>query len=109
MTALAVGIFVITYALIATERIHRVQAAIGGAVAMAAVGLIDTEAAFYNPDRGVDWNVIFLLFGMMVIVSVASDRTVRLPRRVVGPRLAGTTVPTDGAADRGHRRGLGTP
>jgi Na+/H+ antiporter NhaD/arsenite permease-like protein len=71
MTAvLAVGIFVITYALIATEVIPRVKAAIGGVVAMAIVGIVDTEAAFYNPDRGIDWNVIFLLFGMMVIVSV---------------------------------------
>jgi Na+/H+ antiporter NhaD/arsenite permease-like protein len=37
---------------------------------MAVVGLLDTETAFYNPDRGIDWNVVFLLFGMMVIVSV---------------------------------------
>jgi Na+/H+ antiporter NhaD/arsenite permease-like protein len=71
MTAvLAVGIFVITYTLIATELIPRVKAAIVGVVAMAVVGLVDTETAFYNPDRGIDWNVVFLLFGMMVIVSV---------------------------------------
>jgi Na+/H+ antiporter NhaD/arsenite permease-like protein len=54
MTAvLAVGIFVITYtliAMIATELIPRVWAAIVGVVAMAVVGLLDTETAFYNPD-----------------------------------------------------------
>ncbi|KGN42412.1 membrane protein [Knoellia aerolata DSM 18566] len=63
-------IFVGTYALIATERVHRVAAAVGGVAAMAAVGLVGTRTAFYSESSGIDWNVIFLLFGMMVIVSV---------------------------------------
>jgi Na+/H+ antiporter NhaD/arsenite permease-like protein len=67
---LACTIFVITYALIATERVHRVGAALGGVAAMAVVGVIDTQTAFYSEDSGVDWNVIFLLFGMMLIVGV---------------------------------------
>jgi Na+/H+ antiporter NhaD/arsenite permease-like protein len=71
MTAvLACGIFVVTYALIATERIHRVTAALGGVAAMALVGVVDTQTAFDSEDSGVDWNVIFLLFGMMLIVGV---------------------------------------
>jgi Na+/H+ antiporter NhaD/arsenite permease-like protein len=37
---------------------------------MAVVGLVDTETAFFDPERGIDWNVIFLLFGMMVVVGV---------------------------------------
>ena len=30
----------------------------------------DAEAAFFSEDSGIEWNVIFLLLGMMVIVSV---------------------------------------
>jgi len=67
---LACTIFVVTYALIATERVHRVTAALGGVAAMAVVGVIDTRTAFYSEDSGVDWNVLFLLFGMMLIVGV---------------------------------------
>lgn len=67
---LACSIFVVTYALIATERIHRVAAALGGVAAMALIGVVDTQKAFYSEDSGIDWNVIFLLFGMMVIVGV---------------------------------------
>ncbi len=67
---LACAIFVVTYALIATERIHRVSAAIGGVAVMAFVGVTDTETAFGSPESGIDWNVIFLLFGMMLIVGV---------------------------------------
>jgi Na+/H+ antiporter NhaD/arsenite permease-like protein len=68
--ALAVATFVVTYTLIATERVHRVTAAIGGAMVMALLGIVDTETAFYSQSSGVDWNVVFLLFGMMVIVGV---------------------------------------
>ncbi|WP_199565838.1 hypothetical protein [Spongiactinospora rosea] len=41
--------FLCAYTLIATEKIHRVAAALGGA--------------------GIDWNVIFLLLGMMITVE----------------------------------------
>jgi Na+/H+ antiporter NhaD/arsenite permease-like protein len=66
----AVVIFVGAYALIATERVHRVAAALGGAGLMLAVGLTDADAAFFAHDSGVDWHVIFLLVGMMVIVGI---------------------------------------
>lgn len=67
---LASAIFAIAYALIATERVHRVAAAIGGAVAMLIFGLTDAEHAFFSPETGIDWNVIFLLLGMMLIVAI---------------------------------------
>ncbi|HWM01770.1 MAG TPA: SLC13 family permease, partial [Actinophytocola sp.] len=70
MVVLAIAIFVVTYALIATERVHRVAAALGGAAALVLVGIVDAETAFYSAETGVDWNVIFLLLGMMIIVSV---------------------------------------
>ena len=70
MTAIAVVVFVVAYILIATERVHKLLAALGGAGVLLALGVTDSGHAFYSPDTGVDWNVIFLLFGMMVIVGV---------------------------------------
>jgi Na+/H+ antiporter NhaD/arsenite permease-like protein len=67
---LALAVFAVAYLLIATERVHRVAAALGGAAAMVLIGAVDAESAFFSPDTGVDWNVIFLLLGMMVIVGV---------------------------------------
>ncbi len=69
-TWLVVAAFAAAYALIATERIHRVAAALTGAAAMVALGVVDAHVAFFSEETGVDWNVIFLLLGMMIIVSV---------------------------------------
>ncbi|WP_406137774.1 SLC13 family permease [Streptomyces sp. NBC_01089] len=66
----AVAVFAGTYALIISEKIHRVAAALGGAGLMLAIGATDDGAAFFSQDTGIDWNVIFLLLGMMVIVGV---------------------------------------
>src|SRR5687768_16178965 len=67
---LAVAIFATAYALIATEKIHRVAAALGGAILMLLIGATDAEHAFFSEESGIDWNVIFLLLGMMLIVAV---------------------------------------
>ncbi|GAB3413727.1 ArsB/NhaD family transporter [Flindersiella endophytica] len=67
---IAIAVFVIAYVLIATERVHRVAAACGGAAVMLVVGATDAEHAFFSEDSGIDWNVVFLLLGMMLIVSV---------------------------------------
>ena len=69
-TVLVLVAFVSAYVLIATERIHRVAAALSGAAAMVVLGVVDAHVAFFSEDTGVDWNVIFLLLGMMVIVGV---------------------------------------
>ncbi|WP_213454218.1 ArsB/NhaD family transporter [Rhizomonospora bruguierae] len=66
----AVAIFAGAYLLIATEWVHRVAAALGGAVLMLLLGVTDPEHAFYSAGSGIDWDVIFLLTGMMLIVSV---------------------------------------
>ncbi|UFN46773.1 ArsB/NhaD family transporter [Nocardioides okcheonensis] len=66
----AIAVFIVAYALIATERVHRVAAALGGVAGMVVIGLVDAETAFFHEHTGIDWNVIFLLFGMMVIVGV---------------------------------------
>ncbi|MFB9183653.1 SLC13 family permease [Dactylosporangium sucinum] len=63
-------IFAVAYVLIATEKVHRVAAALGGAVTVLIIGATDAEHAFFAEDTGVDWNVLFLLLGMMLIVAV---------------------------------------
>ena len=70
MTTVAVVVFVVTYALIASERVHRVAAALVGAGLMLVFKVLDAREAFQSPDLGVDWSVIFLLLGMMLIVAV---------------------------------------
>jgi Na+/H+ antiporter NhaD/arsenite permease-like protein len=65
---LAGGIFLLIYALIVTERIHRTLAALLGAVVVIALGLISQHDAFSQ--EVVDFNVIFLLAGMMIIANI---------------------------------------
>lgn len=70
ITTLVIVAFVAAYVLIATERIHRVAAALWGAGAMVVLGVADSDVAFFSEETGIDWNVLGLLLGMMVIVSV---------------------------------------
>ena len=66
---LAGGIFLITYALIVTERVHRTVSALLGGVAMILLGVLPQDQAFH----AVDWNVIFLLAGMMALANVLRE------------------------------------
>ena len=59
------AIFVIAYALIATEKGDRTLVALLGGLVVIALGVIDQEEAF----AAIDFNVIFLLAGMMVLAS----------------------------------------
>jgi Na+/H+ antiporter NhaD/arsenite permease-like protein len=66
----ALGIFLVAYGFIATEKVGKVRVVLIAAGAMAVLGLIPGTEVFYSEHAGIDWNVIFLLFGMMVIVGV---------------------------------------
>jgi Na+/H+ antiporter NhaD/arsenite permease-like protein len=70
MAIIAIGVFVVAYALIATERIHKVKVALGGAAAVLALGIVGSDDVFYSHGTGIDWDVIFLLLGTMIIVGV---------------------------------------
>ena len=70
MMIAAIIIFTIAYILIASEKIHRVAASLAGAGVILAIGVMGPDDAFFSQETGIDWNVIFLLFGMMVIVGV---------------------------------------
>ncbi|MGB7871467.1 MAG: ArsB/NhaD family transporter [Mycobacterium sp.] len=66
----ASAVFVIAYALITTERFNKTMVALAGAVAVFFLPVINSDEVFYSRDTGIDWDVIFLLLGMMIIVSV---------------------------------------
>jgi Na+/H+ antiporter NhaD/arsenite permease-like protein len=67
---LALAIFVGAYVFIATEKVSRVTVALVGAALMVIIGATDGHAIFFSEDTGIDWNVIFLLLGMMMIVGI---------------------------------------
>ena len=67
---LALAVFATAYILIVTEKFSRTAVALLGAAAMVAIGSVRGEDIFFSEDTGIDWNVIFLLFGMMVIVGI---------------------------------------
>ncbi|HOI07014.1 MAG TPA: ArsB/NhaD family transporter, partial [Deltaproteobacteria bacterium] len=66
----ATTIFILAYALIISEKIHKTIVALTGAALMLLLGILAQEEAFSNIEFGVDWNVIFLLFSMMVIINI---------------------------------------
>lgn len=76
----ALAILILVYFLIATELVHRATAALAGASAI----LMITHTlgkwfpsfhilSFNNALRSVDWNVIFLLMGMMILVAILKE------------------------------------
>jgi Na+/H+ antiporter NhaD/arsenite permease-like protein len=70
LTITATVVFLIAYVFIATEKINRVAVVCAGAAVMIIIGATNADAAFYSHETGIDWNVIFLLLGMMIIVGV---------------------------------------
>ena len=70
MAIVAVAVFVVAYALIATDRIHKVKVVLGGAAVVLALGIVGSDDVFYSHETGIDWDVIFLLLGTMVMVGV---------------------------------------
>ncbi|BCO36757.1 hypothetical protein BMW24_017825 [Mycobacterium heckeshornense] len=70
MSVVAVAVFVVAYALIAYERFDKTLVALAGAAVVVTLPVIRSEDVFYSHDTGIDWDVIFLLLGMMIIVGV---------------------------------------
>jgi Na+/H+ antiporter NhaD/arsenite permease-like protein len=67
---LAIIVFIVAYIFIASEKISRIAIVLSGAAAMVIIGATDADKAFYSHETGIDWNVIFLLLGMMIIVGI---------------------------------------
>ena len=67
---IATGIFLIAYAVIVSEKIHKTIIAIFGAGLMLVLKILEQHEAFHVEEFGIDWNVIFLLISMMVIINL---------------------------------------
>jgi len=63
------ALFLFTYAVIVTEKMHRTVAALAGGLLMIFAGIVTQEEAF----ESIDLNVIFLLVGMMIIAHIMSE------------------------------------
>ncbi|MFB3845282.1 MAG: SLC13 family permease [Candidatus Cloacimonadaceae bacterium] len=66
---LVLAVFVITYLLIITEWVNKMTIALLGGFLIIACRILTQEQAYSY----VDWNVIFLLIGMMIIMGVLRD------------------------------------
>ena len=70
MTVVAITVFVVAYLFIASDRVNKTLVALSGAAVVTALGVVESDDVFFSRETGIDWDVIFLLLGMMVIVSV---------------------------------------
>lgn len=67
---LATAIFVVAYIVIASEKIHKTIVALVGASLMLLLGIVEQEESFFSEETGIDYNVIFLLISMMIIINI---------------------------------------
>jgi len=70
MTYFAITVFIAAYAAIISERFNNTKVALVGAGLMITLPVIESRDVFYSQASGIDWDVIFLMLGMMIIVSV---------------------------------------
>jgi Na+/H+ antiporter NhaD/arsenite permease-like protein len=73
MTYYAITVFVAAYAFIISERFNKTMVALIGAGLMVCLPVIDSPDVFYSQDSGMNWDVIFLMLGMMMIVSILRE------------------------------------
>ncbi|GAA1303760.1 SLC13 family permease [Saccharothrix xinjiangensis] len=66
----AIGVFAVAFFFIATEKADKVKVVLIASGVMALLGIAPGSEVFFSGHEGIDWNVIFLLFGMVVIVGV---------------------------------------
>ncbi|MFD5096596.1 SLC13 family permease [Amycolatopsis thailandensis] len=70
---LALAIFLVAFYFIATEKADKVKVVLIASALMAILQLIPGAEVFFSEHAGIDWNVIFLLFGMMIIVGIVKQ------------------------------------
>lgn len=69
-TFLALGIFLVIYAFIISEKVNRAVIAVIGALLMVMFGILDVHKAF---SHYIEWNTIVLLIGMMILVTITNQ------------------------------------
>jgi len=65
----AIAVFLITYAIIISEKINRAVIALLGAALMVIFNIVDLHKAF---TKHIEWGTITLLIGMMILVNITS-------------------------------------
>ena len=92
MSVVAITTFVVAYVLIASDRVNKTFLALAGAAIVVTFGVVDSDDVFFSRETGIDWDVIFLLLGMMIIVSVLRQTgvfeyiAIWAAKRAKGPR-----------------------
>jgi Na+/H+ antiporter NhaD/arsenite permease-like protein len=66
----ATTIFILAYVVIVSEKVHKTVVAVFAASLMLVLKILSQYEAFHVEELGVDWNVIFLLIGMMIIINL---------------------------------------
>ncbi len=67
---MALTIFIVALVVIMSEKIHKTIVAVGGASLMLVLKILSQHDAFHASEFGIDWNVIFLLISMMIIINL---------------------------------------
>jgi Na+/H+ antiporter NhaD/arsenite permease-like protein len=69
---LAIGIFIVAFALMISGKVHRTIAVIFGAVLMIGVGILDQsgDQSFFEY---IEWETLGLIFGMFILVAALSE------------------------------------
>ncbi|UFJ42828.1 ArsB/NhaD family transporter [Brevibacillus humidisoli] len=81
---LAIGLFLLTYAFIISEKIHRTIVAMAGGLLMVLFGVVTQEEALHH----VDFNTLGLLVGMMVLVAITAQTGVFKYMAIKAAKLA---------------------
>ncbi|AEI45037.1 ArsB/NhaD family transporter [Paenibacillus mucilaginosus] len=81
----AIAIFLLIYALIISEKIHRTIVAMLGAVLMVVFGIVSQETALHH----IDFNTLGLLVGMMIMVGITAETGLFAYIAVVAAKKAG--------------------
>ncbi len=66
----ATAVFIVSYIIIVSEKIHKTIVAVVGASILLLLKILEQREAFHVEEFGIDWNVIFLLISMMIIVNL---------------------------------------
>jgi len=80
----ALAIFTVTYILIITEWINKMLAALMGGFLLVLTGILTQQTAF----NAIDWNVIFFLIGMMLVISVLRETGIFMYIAIKSAKLA---------------------
>src|SRR5258708_39836710 len=67
---LAIGIFLLVYAVLITEKFHRTVNALLGAAVMILLGILGVEEALTHY---IEWHTIALLIALMILVGVTTQ------------------------------------